>query len=167
MKKLILALLIPLILASLLSCEKTPKDPLAFRAPPCSFSGTAREEGKKTEFTLSFDAEGVLTLTVTSEGALKGAVYRTEGGDTTLTQNGIGLPVIGRVPLLAIFGLFELQRSELKETESADGSPALLRLTFPQGILTLYADTGLPCRYQTEGIEFILRDFRTNAIQTR
>ena len=165
MKRCILLFSLLFLLPLLFSCTgEGGYDPLSFRAPPCSFSGTAKTaDGKKTDFTVSFDAEGTLSLTVTSDGALKGAVYtRTENG-TVLVKDGITLPLRGDPAILGIFSVFSLSRPDLISTERRDGTVPLLLLTFPDAVLTLREDSRLPCRFQTGGTDFTVRDFLTNS----
>ena len=168
LKRFSVLLVFPLLLLLLTACEPAKeKDPLFFRDPPCSFEGTWRKtDGTRTDFLAEADADGNLTLTVLSGETLQNAVFSCTDGGITLMKDGITLPVLRQGGICRFFELFSLPREELRSVTEHSGSTPTRELTFDTALLTVCADTGLPCRFETGGEVFFLYQVRTNRVES-
>ena len=165
MKRIAVLCFVPLLLLFSACRGEKEMNPLFFREPPCAIEGTWRKgDGVRIDFIAEADAAGALTLTVLSEGTLQDAVFSVSGEEIVLTKEEISLPVLRVCGICRFFDLFSLPRETLRSSTEQDGDVPLRVLAFDTATLTVRADNGLPCRFESGGEEFLIHRVTTNRI---
>lgn len=139
------------LLLSVLSCRKDPDGSLSYQEKDCVFTGVCTLEDGDYTIEITLHADGGKELLFVTPETLTGCRYvRDASGAYTFICEDTALPVAGNPTVETVFGLFELQETDLLSADVVENAGEGLNVLRFAGDVTVYLSStdGLPLRFE-------------------